>query len=63
MLAVHTRMPVLLMPDEYETWLHGSFEDALALQERVFPSDLIEITPTDELWSKRKPKEAEVSLV
>ena len=51
------------MPDEYETWLHGSFEDALALQERVFPSDLIEITPTDELWSKRKPKEAEASLV
>lgn len=60
MRAVHTRMPVLLMPDDYETWLHGTFDDALALQERVFPSDLIEITPTDELWAKpRKPKVAE----
>jgi PAS domain-containing protein len=35
---------------------------SLPFAEIIHP-DLIEITPTDELWSKRKPKEAEASLV
>jgi putative SOS response-associated peptidase YedK len=52
---VHDRMPVLLMPDEYDRWLNGSFDDALAFQNRCFPDDLIEMTRTDELWVKRKP--------
>ena len=50
---VHDRMPVLLMPDEYDQWLHGSFDDIVAFQSRCFPDDLIEMTRTSELWSKR----------
>jgi putative SOS response-associated peptidase YedK len=51
---VHDRMPVLLMPDEYDRWLNGSFDDAVAFQNRCFPDDLIEMVRTDELWVKRK---------
>lgn len=51
---VHDRMPVLLHADEYDRWLHGTFEDAVAFQNRCFPDDLIEMTRTDELWVKRK---------
>jgi len=51
---VHDRMPVLLMPDDHDRWLNGSFDDALAFQARCFSDDLIEMTRTDELWVKRK---------
>ncbi|WP_454884891.1 SOS response-associated peptidase [Sphingomonas oryzagri] len=51
---VHDRMPVLLMPDEYDRWLNGAFDDALGFQQRCFPDELIEMTRTDELWVKRK---------
>jgi putative SOS response-associated peptidase YedK len=54
---VHDRMPVLLMPEDYEAWLAG--EDAQAFQDRCFPDELIEMTRTDELWSKRKPATTE----
>jgi putative SOS response-associated peptidase YedK len=49
---VHDRMPVLLMADEYDRWLNGSFEDLLGFQNRCFPDDLIEMRRTDELWSR-----------
>lgn len=49
---VHNRMPVLLQPDDYNLWLHGSFNDALAFQQRVFPPELIEIDRTPELWRR-----------
>jgi putative SOS response-associated peptidase YedK len=50
---VHDRMPVLLMPDEWDRWLAGSFDDALAIQERCFPDELIEMERTAEPWVKR----------
>jgi putative SOS response-associated peptidase YedK len=53
MRPLHDRMPVLLQPDEYDQWLRGSFEDLIAFQERCFPDDLIQITPTADLWVKR----------
>ncbi|WP_294301004.1 SOS response-associated peptidase family protein [uncultured Sphingomonas sp.] len=56
---VHDRMPVLLHADEYDRWLNGSFDDAIAFQSRVFPADLIETTRTDELWVRRKTPPAE----
>lgn len=59
---VHNRMPVLLMPDEYDRWLNGSFDDAVAFQDRCFPDDLIEMTRADELWVKRKPAASELPL-
>lgn len=49
---VHDRMPVLLMPDEYDRWLNGSYDDLIAFQQRCFSDDLIEMTRTDELWVK-----------
>jgi putative SOS response-associated peptidase YedK len=49
---VHDRMPVILHRDDWATWLHGSFEDCVALKEREFPSDLIKMDRTPELWSK-----------
>lgn len=60
---VHDRMPVLLHRDEYDRWMHGTFEDILALQERVFPSDGMIVNRTSELWVKRKTAEAETSLL
>ena len=59
---VHDRMPVLLMPDEYDRWLNGSFDDLLGFQNRCFPDDLIAMRRTDELWSRTsKPAKAQVS--
>lgn len=52
---VHDRMPVLLYVDDYDRWLRGSFDDAVAFQNRCFPDDLIEMTRPDELWVKRRP--------
>lgn len=57
---VHDRMPVLLHPDEYDQWLHGSLDDVIAFRDRCFPDELIEMNRTDELWSRRRP--AQVSL-
>jgi putative SOS response-associated peptidase YedK len=51
---IHDRMPVLLMPEDYDRWLNGSFDDACAFQDRCFPDELIEIRRTSELWVKRK---------
>lgn len=59
---IHDRMPVLLHPDEYDRWLRGSFDDAVAFQERCFPDDLIEMVRTDELWVKRKASAPELPL-
>lgn len=51
---VHDRMPVLLHPDEYDQWLHGSFDDIAALQARCFPDEMIEMTRTSERWNKSR---------
>jgi hypothetical protein len=48
-------MPVLLLADEFDVWLRGSFDELVALQIRCFPNELIEIMPTQELWVPKKP--------
>jgi putative SOS response-associated peptidase YedK len=50
---VHDRMPVLLLPEDYDRWLRGSLEDIITLQKRAFPDELIDIRRTSELWVKR----------
>jgi putative SOS response-associated peptidase YedK len=60
---VHDRMPVLLLPDEYDTWLNGSFEDLLGFQNRCFPDDLIEMERTSDLWVRRRPAALEAASV
>lgn len=57
---VHDRMPVLLLPHEYDRWLNGSFDDLIAFQERCFPDDLIEMTRTSDPWNK--PRSAPTAL-
>ena len=51
---VHDRMPVLLHADEHDRWLHGSFDDIVALQDRCFPDAAITIEQTQELWVPRR---------
>jgi putative SOS response-associated peptidase YedK len=51
---VHNRMPVLLHPDEYDTWLNGSLDDLIGFQTRCFPDELIEMERTSELWVRKK---------
>ncbi|WP_105416402.1 SOS response-associated peptidase family protein [Neorhizobium sp. T25_27] len=51
---VHNRMPVILHRDDYDRWLHGSFEDVLAFQRRSFPPELMSMERTSELWVKKK---------
>lgn len=60
---VHDRMPVLLMPEEHDLWLNGTFEDALTFQSRCFPDELIEMVRTDELWVKRRAAAAGAALL
>ncbi|KAA0695413.1 DUF159 family protein [Neorhizobium sp. P12A] len=60
---VHDRMPVLLHRDEYQRWLNGSFDEALAFQRRVFPPDRLEMERTSELWVKRKTPGAEEAVL
>ena len=55
MRPLHDRMPVLLLPDEFDQWLRGLFDELIALQKRSFPNELIEISPTPELWVPKKP--------
>lgn len=53
---LNPRMPVLLRPDEYDRWLHGSVEDVIAFQFRQYPAERLAIDRTDELWVPRRPR-------
>jgi putative SOS response-associated peptidase YedK len=53
---IHNRMPVLLLPEDHDRWLHGRIEDVIAFQGRCFPDDLIEIERTSDPWIKREPR-------
>ncbi len=50
---VHHRMPALLLPDEWDCWLHGSLEDGRAFQDRCFPAELTLIKRTAEPWMRK----------
>jgi putative SOS response-associated peptidase YedK len=56
MSSLHNRMPVFLLPTEWDIWLRGSFDDLLALQARKFPDEPIEIERTSQLWVQKKTK-------
>ncbi|MCQ1855365.1 SOS response-associated peptidase family protein [Neorhizobium galegae] len=50
------RMPVLLKPDEYDRWLHGSIQDVIAFQFREpMPSEDFEILHTRDRWQSGIP--------
>jgi len=59
---VHDRMPVLLLPEEYDAWLNGDFDTAAGFQARCFPDELIVTTRTSVPWNKpRVAKPIEVA--
>jgi putative SOS response-associated peptidase YedK len=60
---IHDRMPVLLLPHEYDQWLHGSIDDLMAFQTRCFPDHLIEMERTAEPWIQRKAPASQSSLL
>lgn len=60
---VHDRMPVLLMPSEYDRWLHGDLVDVAAFQDRCFPDELIEIERTTDPWLRKKPATEQPSFL
>lgn len=49
----------LLMPDECDRWLSGSFDDAVAFQMRCFPDDPIEMTRAGRI--RRAPSSSRLS--
>ena len=51
-------MPVILHPDEHETWLRAPADEAMALVQK-YPADLLVVDRRDEHWSKRKSSEPE----
>lgn len=60
---VHDRMPVFLHEDEYDRWLHGTFEDIVGFQNRCFPDDLIAMERTNEPWNKPRSSSTRSGLL
>jgi putative SOS response-associated peptidase YedK len=56
MAPLHNRIPVFLLPREWEAWPCGSFDGQLAFRQRKFPDGLIEMERTPELWVAKKKK-------
>jgi putative SOS response-associated peptidase YedK len=54
--AVHDRMPVILHPDEYRTWLDRNLTDPAGLSRlfQPYPADLMEIRPVSPLVNSPK---------
>ncbi|WP_075292906.1 SOS response-associated peptidase family protein [Pararhizobium arenae] len=53
---LNDRMPVLLKPEEYERWLHGSIQDVIAFQFRKPPaSEEFEVLQTRDRWQSGTP--------
>lgn len=49
------RMPVILGPDEYDRWLHGSIQDVIGFQFRApVDADRMTIEHTADLWKSGK---------
>src|SRR3546814_907436 len=55
---IHDRMPVILHPDEHETWLRAPADEAMALV-RKYSAERLVVDRTDEPWFKRKSTKPE----
>lgn len=49
MAEVHDRMPTILRPDQYDSWLHGTPQEAFDLV-RTCDADLV-VDRTEQLWA------------
>jgi hypothetical protein len=62
--VLHTvALRIATLPDQYDRWLVGDFDEAVEFQGRCFPDDLIEMMRTDGLWVKRKSADASPALM
>ena len=54
--TVHERMPVILAPDKYSTWLNKHLTDPTVLQPlyQPFPADVMEVYPVSDLVNSPK---------
>jgi len=59
---LNPRMPVLLRPNDYERWLHGTIQDVIAFQFRKIPAGRLVADATDELWRGGAARVAEPAL-
>lgn len=51
--SIHERSPVILRPDEWETWLEAPLADLLQFDRR-YPASEIKVEPTRKLWGSGK---------
>jgi putative SOS response-associated peptidase YedK len=61
--SIHDRMPVLLNPDDYRSWLDPGTADAEALRSllKPYPAGEMEAVPVS--WRVNSPKTDESSLL
>ncbi len=63
MMEIHDRMPVILRPNDLDTWLRAPADEALELVAQ-YPYEQLIIEPTDELWvPKRRPNDRQPELL
>ena len=63
MMEIHDRMPVILHPDDWDSWLHAETDQALELVKQ-YPANRLIVEPTDELWvPKRRPNDRQPELL
>lgn len=63
MMEIHDRMPVILHPDDWDSWLHAETDQALELVKQ-YPANQLIIEPTDEPWvPKRRPNDRQPELL
>ncbi len=60
---LNPRMPVLLRPNDYERWLHGTMKDVIGFQFRKYPAEHLVIEHTAELWRGGSIKQPEPALL
>lgn len=60
---LNPRMPVLLNPDDYDRWLHGTIQDVIAFQFRRYPAERLLIDHSDELWRGGATRALEPALL
>ncbi|WP_296891799.1 SOS response-associated peptidase [Thiobacillus sp.] len=61
MLPVHDRMPVIVAPDDYETWLTGEPDDVQGLV-RPYPTDEMQVWAVSKRVSRSVEEGAELAL-
>ena len=52
LLDIHDRMPVILRPEDHETWLQAPADEAFGLV-RKYPGDRLVAEHSNDLWSNR----------